>query len=218
MYKRQISRRSFARVLAGMLAFVPAARSLNALAAYRDFGVNSQIGAPPIMSKEQFDEMIKSRIAQGDVLALEGNSIWIKDRYSPRLRLVITDKSIVWKGKYNKGANFQSYPHVIERGDQVVARGQRNGDEFVVEKMYANIVNTYITVDEINLQQDEAQISYIDASKGKGVVRVRADYLVNQALYKNVLSNRQQLRGKKLQIIGLPLKDATIIAANVLPT
>src|SRR3990172_3103369 len=135
---RQISRRSFARVLAGMFAFVPAATSLNALTAYRDFGANSQIGAPPTMSKGQFDEMIKSRIAKGNVLALEGNSIWIKDRYSPRLRLIITDKSIVWKGKYNKGANFQSYPHVIEPGDQVVARGQGNGDEFVVEKMYAN--------------------------------------------------------------------------------
>jgi hypothetical protein len=209
MNSHHISRRSFIRVLAGLFAFVPAARSLTA------FPFNSA-GEPPIMSKEELEEILKARIAKGNVLALEGDSIWIRDRYVDKLRLVITDESIVWKGKYNKGKDFDSYPHVIEPGDDVIALGQRNGVDFSVEKMYANILNTYITVDEISLEKDEAIISYTDASEKMGTVKVRPDYLNDKALYKEVVSKRQQLRGTKVQIIGLPLKDGTIVAANVL--
>ncbi|TEU11876.1 MAG: hypothetical protein E3J21_22560 [Anaerolineales bacterium] len=209
MNSRHISRRSFIRVLAGLFAFVPAARSLTA------FSFNSA-DEPTIMSKEELEDILKARIAEGKVLALEGDSIWIRDRYVDKLRLVITDESIVWKGKYNKGNDFDSYPHVIEPGDDVIALGQRNGVDFSVEKMYANILNTYITVDEISLEKDEAIISYTDASEKMGTVKVRPDYLNDEALYKEVVSRRQQLHGTKVQIIGLPLKDGTIVAANVL--
>jgi len=208
MNSHHISRRSFIRVLAGLFAFIPAARSLTA------FPFNS--ADEPPMSKEELKETLKARIAKGKVLALEGDSIWIRDRYVDKLRLVITDESIVWKGKYNKGKDFDSYPHVIEPGDDVIALGQRNGVDFSVEKMYANILNTYITVDEISLEKDEAIISYTDASEKMGTVRVRPDYLIDRALYKEVVSKRQQMRGTKMQIIGLPLKDGTVVAANVL--
>jgi hypothetical protein len=210
MNSHHISRRSFIRVLAGLFAFVPAARSLTA------FPFDSA-DEPPIMSKEEFEEALKARIAEGDVLALEGDSIWIRDRwYGGRLRLVITDESIVWKGKYNKGKDFHSYPHMIEPGDDVIALGQRNGVDFSVEKMYANILNTYITVDEISLEKDEAIVSYTDASEKVGTVKVRPDYLIDKALYQEVVSKSQQLRGTKVQVIGLPLQDGTIVAANVL--
>jgi len=209
MNSRHISRRSFIRVLAGLFAFVPAARSLTAFP-------SNTADEPPIMSKEELEEILKARIAEGKVLALEGDSIWIRDRYVDKLRLVITGESIVWKGKYNKGKDFDSYPHVIEPGDDVIALGQRNGADFSVEKMYANILNTYITVDEISLEKDEAIISYADASEKKSTVKVRPDYLIDKALYQEVVSKRQQLRGTKVQVIGLPLKDGTIVAANVL--
>ncbi len=210
MNSRHISRRSFIRVLAGLFAFVPAARSLTA------FPFNSA-DELPIMSKEELEEILKARIAEGKVLALEGDSIWIRDRwYGDTLRLVITDESIVWKGKYNKGKDFDSYPHVIEPGDDVIALGQRNGVDFSVEKMYANILNTYITVDDISLEKDEAIISYTDASEKVGTVKVRPDYLIDKALYQEVVSKSQQLRGTKVQVIGLPLQDGTIVAANVL--
>lgn len=210
MNNRHISRRSFIRVLAGLFAFVPAARSLTV------FPFNSA-DELPIMPREELKEILKARIAEGKVLALEGDSIWITDRwYVDKLRLVITDESIVWKGKYNKGKDFDSYPHVIEPGDDVIALGQRNGVDFSVEKMYANILNTYITVDEISLEKDEAIISYTDASEKMGTVKVRPDYLIDKALYQEVVSRRQQLRGTKVQVIGLPLQDGTIVAANVL--
>ena len=216
MNSRHISRRSFIRVLAGLFAFVPAVRSLTA------FPSDSADAPTIIISKEELEEILKARIAKGKVLALKGDSIWIRDRHVDRLRLVITDESIVWKGKYNKGNDFDSYPHVIEPGDDVIALGQRNGVDFSVEKMYANILNTYITVDEISLEKDEAIISYTDASEKvgtvvrPGTVKVRPDYLIDKALYQEVVSKRQQLRGTKVQIIGLPLQDGTIVAANVL--
>jgi hypothetical protein len=208
MNSRHISRRSFIRVLAGLFAFVPAARSLTA-------SPFNSADEPP-MSKEELKEILKARIAEGKVLALEGDSIWIRDRYVDKLRLVITDESIVWKGKYNKGKDFDSYPHVIEPGDDVIALGQRNGVDFSVEKMYANILNTYITVDEISLEKDEAIVSYTDAYEKVGTVKVRPDYLIDKALYQEVVSKSQQLRGTKVQVIGLPLQDGTIVAANVL--
>jgi len=209
MDSHHISRRSFVRVLTGLFAFVPAARSLTAFP-------SSRADEPPVISKEEMKEILKARIAKGKILTLEGDSIWIRDRFVDKLRLVITDESIVWKGKYNKGKDFGSYPHVIEPGDDVIALGQRNGVDFSVEKMYANILNTYITVREIGLEKDEAIIYYTDASEKLGIVKVRPDYLIDEALYKEVVSKRQQLSGTKVQIIGLPQEDGTIIAANVL--
>ncbi len=209
MNSPRISRRSFVRVFAGLFAFIPAARSLTALPF-------NNAAEPPIVSKEELKEILKARIAKGKVLALEGDSIRIRDRYVDKLRLVITDESIVWKGKYNKGKDFDSYPHRIELGDNVIALGQREGVDFKVEKMYANILNTYVMVSEVGLEKDEAIISYTDASGKKGTVKVRPDYLIDKTLYKKVVSNRHQLLGTKVQIIGLSLKDGTIIAANIL--
>jgi len=211
-----ISRRSFIRILAGLFAFIPAAKSLTASP------LDNSNGRSHIMSQGELDEELKTRIAKGNVLALDGDSIWIKDRHVDKLRLVITDESIVWKGKYNKGKDFASYPHAIEPGDDVIALGERNEVDFTVEKMYVNILNAYITVGEISLVRDEALIFYTQASvkegtiDEKGTVRVRPDYLIDQTLYQEVVSKRQQLRGTRMQIIGLPLKDGTIIAANIL--
>jgi len=176
-------------VLAGLFAFIPAARSLTA------FPFNSDDGSPAILSREDLKETLKNKIAKGKVLTLEGDSIWIRDRYVDKLRLVITDESIVWKGKYNKGKNFDSYPHVVEPGDDVIALGQRNGGDFAVEKMYANILNTYIKVDEISRDQEGVTISYTDVSQKKGAVKVRPDYLIDKALHEEIVSKRQQLLG-----------------------
>lgn len=209
MNSSHISRRSFIRVLAGLFAFIPAARSLTA------FPFHSDDGSPSMLSKKELKDILKTKIAKGKVIALEGASIWIRDRYADKLRLVITNESIVWKGKYNKGKDFGSYPHAIEPGDDVIALGQRNGGDFVVEKMYANILNTYVKADEISFDHDEITIFYMDGSQ-RGAVKVRADYLIDNALYEKVASKVQQLRGATVQIIGLPLKDGTIVAANVL--
>lgn len=211
MNSPRLSRRSFVRMLAGLLAFVPVAKSLTTSPFKHDADL------PRITSKEDLKETLKARIAKGVVLALEGNSIWIHDRYvDDKLRLVITDESVVWKGKYNKGNGFGSYSYSIDPGDDAIALGQRQGNEFVVEKMYANIVNIYVTVNEISVEGDAALISYTDASTGKGTVRITKDHLVNQAVHNEIVNRRQQLLDTKVQIIGLPLKDGTVVAANVL--
>lgn len=215
MDRSNISRRSFIRMLAGTVAFVPAARSLVALPLDLD-------RHPRALSKKQLAEELKTRIAKGRVLALDGESIWIRDRHVDKLRLVITDETLVWKGKHNKGKNFALYPHTIEPGDDVIALGRRSGTDFTVEKMYANIVNVYVTVDEISLGEEEAVITYTDASvkKGtvehRGTVRVRPDYLADSKAYRELVDKLLQLRGTKVQIIGLPLKDGTVVASNVL--
>lgn len=88
--------------------------------------------------------------------------------------------------------------------------------------MYANIVNTYVAVDKISLQGDEAVISYSKASaksgaaESSGIVRVKPDHVINRAIHQEVVDKRQQMLGKRVQIIGLQLKGGTIIAANVL--
>lgn len=229
MKMRYLSRRSFMRILAGLFAFIPAARSLSAFTSSDDTAfqplVSPRPDAPGVISGDELKELLRTRIAKGKALTLEGSSIWISDRYTDRLRLVITERSIVWKGKYNVGNDFASYPHAIEPGDTVIARGQRNGDEFMVERMYANILNAYINVGEIILDQGEVTISYTDLFPKTrpvtwlakaGAVKVRPDYLVDQALYEEVVRKHLQLRGTMVQIIGLPLKDGTIAAANIL--
>ncbi|MBI4674069.1 MAG: hypothetical protein HY741_20690 [Chloroflexi bacterium] len=216
MKSPNISRRAFIRILSGMFAFVPVARSLTAFPANNNESAFRQLdlqSAPQTASLEE----LKARIASGEVLSLERDSIWIQDRYTDsRLRLIITDESIVWKGKYNKGNHFGSYSHVIEPSDDVVARGQRNGGEFIVEMMFVNIVNTYVTVDGVHPEKDKTKIVYTDASAKRAVIEVRPDYLKYKEVYDQIISNRQQLQGKRVQVIGLPLNDGTILASNIL--
>lgn len=222
MKRPDFSRRSFIRTLLGLFAFIPAARSLTVVAASEeDIRLRQSLPPlaelpPPPIPADELEMLMKTRIAKGKVLALEGPSVWINDRLGDKLRLVLTDDSIVWKGKYNKGNNFDSYPHMIEPDDAVIALGQRNGSEFVVEKMYANILNTRIMVEGLSFDQDGATISYADASNKRGVVKVRPDYLIGRNVYKDIVDKGQQLVGRPVQIIGLPLKDGTILAANVL--
>lgn len=209
MNSLEISRRSFIRLLAGLFAFLPVAGSLTASP------LQSPDGSALSLSREALAQSLKARIAKGAVLAVQGDSVLIKDRYADKLRLVITDESLVWKGKYNRGKDFSNYSHMIEPGDTIIARGERKADQFMVEKIYANISNAYITVDEVSTKPDEIVIYYTDKAKRKGAVKVRADYLGDKTLYQRILDNHQQLRGRVVQIIGLSQKDGTTIATNL---
>ncbi len=214
--KTYTTRRSFIRVLGGLFAFIPAASSLTASPLAQAANLS------PADAKKQIEEEVKARTADGLVLGLEGDSIWIKDRHVDRLRLIVTDQSLVWKGVYNKGKAFNSYLHAIEPGDDVVVLGQRAGTDFTVEKLWANVVNTYVKVDSIGVETDGATITYTDAFvkagpvARSGTVRVLPSHLIDPAMYKSFMSKSQELRGKSIQVIGLRLKDGTLIAANIL--
>lgn len=219
MSSHVVTRRLFIRVLAGMFAFVPATRSLTAFAQGDDRPPPPPM---PAMSKKELEEEVKARIAEGTVLILQGESILIKDRFTDKLRLIVTDQSIVRKGKANTGKDFQSYPHPIDPGDDVIALGRRSGTDFTVEKMYVNNVNAYVTVDGIRLEGDDVVISYADGSTKsgvlapRGIVRVRSDYVIHPSVHQEVVNKREKLQGTRVQVIGYRLKDGTIAASNVL--
>lgn len=217
----RISRRTFVRILAGLFAFIPAAKSLNAMAADgQDSSFQSthfSPGDPPeIIPHDQLEETLKARIANGEILEIKRSSIVIKDYRDYVLELVVTDESIVWKGKYNTGNHFDSFPHKIEIGDVVFARGIRNNDLFAVEMMFVNIVNKYITVDKLEVGKEYARIIYSDGSRKNRVVELLPDYLKYKDILPAVLNAKKQLPGTTIQIVGLPLENGTIVACNVL--
>lgn len=211
----QLSRRSFVRIISGLFAFIPTTGLLAKLPSNLN---EVAVGNLPAVNLDKMgsEEDFKARIAEGAVLDLEGNSIWINDRYESNLRLVISADSIVWKGRYNTGGDFQSYPYPIKIEDRVVARGERKNAEFFVEKMYVNIVNIYIAIADITVTADETTLHYSDASNERKAVRVKPDYLIDKGVYKVLIDNPQQLHGITMQVIGLPLDDGTILASNIL--
>lgn len=169
--------------------------------------------------------MMRSRIAKGTVTALGVGAIRIFDLYTTaELTLTITDNSVVWKGKYNTGNNFSSYPHAIQTGDRVIALGNRTTSGFVVERMYVNHVNMYITIGDMVVNKDGATLYYTDAfssypevsSQKSGTVIARLDYLIHNDIYQQLIDKGPQLRGSKVQVVGLPLPDGTVIASNLL--
>lgn len=207
-----VSRRSFVRVLAGVFAFVPAARSLAAL-------------PTSAASQEDLKEMLRSRIAKGTVTAVGVGALRILDRYTgAELTLAVTDQSVVWKGKYNAGNNFSSYPHTIQKGDRVIALGKRTESDFTVDRVYVNHVNMYVTIGDVALNDDGAVLSYTDgfssypevANRKNGTVIARVDYLIHKDVYQQLIAKGPQLRGSRVQVFGLPLADGTVIASNLL--
>jgi len=67
----------------------------------------------------------------------------------------------------------------------------------------------------MRFERDKVIIYYTDRSKHTGIAEVRPDYLKYEDVYQELVSKRNQLQGTLIQIIGLPLKDGTLLATNV---
>jgi hypothetical protein len=90
--------------------------------------------------------------------------------------------------------------------------------------MYVNHVNMYVTASDIVINKDGAILSYTDAfssypevsNRKNGRIIAKVDYLVYKDVYQQLVDNGSQLRGSKVQVVGLPLPDGTVIASNLL--
>ncbi|MGH2459203.1 MAG: hypothetical protein ACRDIY_10085 [Chloroflexota bacterium] len=192
------SRRTFVKILAGLLAFVPASRALAA-------GVNTPLprtGNQPAPRVEKYLGGWVTGVAPGRVKVRSYDGEYI-------LRLAANSQ--LWKGAWNSNST-------VEVGDRVEAWGTRQvGGFFDVERMWVNIVNLIGPVSNIHETANQMQLSQRDRFRGLLSVTIDPQTIVvsnrTQRLY-----SPGQLRltaGESAQIIGLLLKDVSVRATRV---
>lgn len=219
--KTTTSRRAFLKKMAlGLVAFVPAVRALAS-----DRGNQQPAGlfqpeptqsldtsSPPPPPPPPGTSLIVDKYATGEVTEVSRDRILLKTSYGGNVVLRLLPETAVWKGEWNG-----SLP--IEVGDQIKAWGEpRTGGTFDVEKMWVNIVNLRGTISNIERESGGLRLRHHDACQGLFLVKIDQRTLVNRdGRAVTFGSSPIDLReGRHLQIVGLKLKDGSVLATRLL--
>ncbi|MFN8453206.1 MAG: hypothetical protein U0401_00805 [Anaerolineae bacterium] len=152
-----LSRRSFIKVLSGLVAFVPAAKILAA-----PEGVQS---TDPSLEIENY--------AGGKALKVDSDKIVIDMFERGDVTLYISPKTIIWKGDWNGGLP-------IEVGDYINAwGGPRDKQSLDVEKMWVNIINLRGTASDLKNEANSLRLRLSDSSLGEYSIEINQKTLIS---------------------------------------
>lgn len=206
------SRRTFLKkITLGLVVFVPATQALAS-----DLGVqlSSEDSTPPPPLPPQRMSLIVDKYVAGEVVEVNENQIQLKTIHRGNVVLNLSPETAVWKGGWDRDLP-------IEIDDQIKAWGEPQGKEvFNVEKMWINIVNLLGTISNIRQESSkELQLHHHDSRRNKShLVRIDYQTKVNQGDQERTFGdNPVDLRdGQFLQVVGLKLKDDSVLATRLL--
>lgn len=193
-----ISRRTFLKIGAGLVAFIPAAR---ALARHRGRASAQATGRPA--------GRVPNYVG-GTVLGVRPNQIQLRS-ISGTYILRLSASSQIWKGSWNAGAT-------IDVGDRIDAQGTpQAGDYFDVERMWVNIVNLIGPVSNLREDADTLQLTQRDRFRGQMAVTIDRQTAITsksgERLY--VPGQLTLAQGETTQIIGVRQKDGSVRATRI---
>lgn len=197
---KTVSRRTFVKVAAGLIAFVPAAQVL-ALSPG-----SARAASVPRSGAERIENYLG-----GYASKVAPDNIQLRT-YEGDYTLHLSGTTEIWKGKYDRSA-------VIEVGDRIEAWGQpRLGGHLDVERMWVNIVNLIGQISDIRQGPGVVYLTHQDRFRGPMSVVVDNSTLVPATAGEAPFAaDRIALpEGRRLQIIGLLLKDGTVRATRIL--
>lgn len=211
-----ISRRTLTKTIVGLFAFIPAAKGLagqdQPLTLPQSIGVESIKIPPPPRTAEVF-----LNFTYGIVEIAKPREITITTSNHNRNVLRLSSESQVWKGKWDRSIS-------LEVGDEVRAWGHPNTIEgtLEVEKMWVNIVNLHGPVINLKKGPEEWQIQHQDIRMGKKLVKINQQTLLNSPNNDEITFGQKGenlaflQEGQQVQIIGLKLKDESVLATRIL--
>lgn len=193
-----VSRRSFLKLGAGLVAFIPAARALAAVPGRARSATTGQ-PAPRV-----------EKYVGGWVTGVQAGQIKLRS-YDGDYVLQLSDSSQIWKGAWDRSAS-------VEAGDRIDAWGTRQaGGRFDVERMWVNIVNLFGPVSNPRQATDGLHFTLRDRFRGSLSVLVDEHTTVVSAAgeHSYVPGQLHFTAGQSPQIIGLLLKDGSVRATRV---
>jgi hypothetical protein len=210
------------KIGAGLVAFVPAMKSLTSGAratvsqAAPSISPPPGITAPPPPPVTPTPRQVIDNYAGGIATAVSGGQITLSadpGSRSASLYLRLSTSTQIWEGDWNPGLP-------IEIGDHIDAWGNPRGQDVLdVEKMWVNIVNLMGTISDIRQVQGGLQLQHQDSRMGAHTVLVDQRTLVNRQANPEITYSAAAVSldvGQFLQVIGLKLKDGTIKATRLL--
>ncbi len=152
------------------------------------------------------------KIIDGTVVEVKGNEIVVSNTVRGLVTLHIVPETRIWKGKWDSKAP-------IEPGDFFYGYGEPNktGTVYKMEQMEVNIVNLRGAVLSVNKTAEGTDIEFEEAHLGKLTVHVTAETLVTTEKGENPFSETpiDIKTGDGFQLIGLQLKDGTVLATRI---
>lgn len=219
---RPVTRRTITRFVLGLVAFVPAARSLG-------LGPNKDVTPaalaqprppqppgpppPPPPPPPVGASLVVERFASGSVMEVNDKRILLTNPTRGTLVLHLSRTTAVWKGGWDSG-------RPIEVGDQVAAWGEprAGGTEYDVEKMWVNIVNLQGRISNVRQGPSGPQFRLQDRYLGPQQVAMQSTTLINRPDGRETPFGADLVAprdGQFLQVIGLRLKDGSVQATRV---
>lgn len=210
MITHNIDRRSFLKVAAGLVAFVPAARALaqdNPLRPVIVENVQQFISPEQIAESEK---LIASKCGEGDLISVSKESLAIRESNGNTLNLVLNSSSRIWKGGWEDG-------DPLEAGDKIFAWGERTEQSLVVEQVYANIVNLqgkYLGTDKST--PSEVVVTHSDFNAGIASVQLNTKTeIIDSETDKLLPIDSLKLKENQfMQVVGLRLRDGSVRATR----
>lgn len=214
------------KIGAGMVAFVPAMKSLTTDvrargAAPAEVGASPPsnpppgVAAPPSPPATVSPRHIIENYAGGVVLSVTGSTITLRTDSGSRaaqIELHLSSSTRIWEGSWGS-----SLP--IEGGDHIDAWGTPQGTNVLaVEKMWVNIVNLMGTVESVKQAPGGLQVQHQDSRTGTHSVVIDHRTIVDRQESPEVTYSSAIVLhpGQFLQIIGLRLKGGTVRATRLL--
>lgn len=188
---RLVTRRSFVKLAAGLVAFIPALKYLVVDRVRADVTV-------PEIDVTKFRSGRVSSIQEGRLIAEDGSVITLDSTTS------------IWKKSW-------SDPLAAELGDDFVAWGQPNADgTFAPEKIYFNIFTVYGKVSELTMADQAATFDLIGGREGASISAFRETLVASsdsEATFDP--SSPAFNEGDTIQVVGIRTTDG-LVATRIL--
>lgn len=196
------------KIAAGLVAFVPALRSIAADTRHPRGIASLPKGSVQIAVRRQGE----FAYAAGQIAAIEDDSITLSSTASTAPALVLTSDSQVWKGSW-----FSILP--MELGDEVVAWGARaSSGSIAVQQMLVNYVSLVGTVFSLRATEFGSEFVHQSWDGEETLVYSEQITLMNEYFWHGLChadrSTRLQV-GHFAHVIGLRLWDGSVRAIQI---